>query len=49
MIKEQQQPSSPRKTPTTLKYGAKKTNISQQLRAKTVDIVRLKAGKQLDS
>jgi hypothetical protein len=36
-------PTSTRKTPT-LKYNAKKTNIDQLQRAKTVDVVRLKAG-----
>lgn len=35
--------SSSRKAPT-LKYGAKKTNTEQDQRAKTVDVVRLKAG-----
>jgi len=34
-----------RKTPT-LKYNPKKTNTDQEQRAKTVDIVRLKAGKR---
>lgn len=37
--------TSTRKT-ATLKYSAKKTNTDQQQRAKTVDIVRLKTGKQ---
>ena len=36
-------PSSTRKTPT-LRYNAKKPNTDQELRAKTVDVVRLKAG-----
>lgn len=36
-------PTSTRKTPT-LRYNAKKTNTDQQQRAKTVDVVRLKAG-----
>lgn len=34
-----------RQTPT-MKYSAKKTNTDEQQRAKTVDIVRLKAGKE---
>ncbi|CAF2917376.1 unnamed protein product [Rotaria sp. Silwood2] len=36
-------PKSTRKTPT-LKYNAKKNNIDQEQRAKTVDIIRLKTG-----
>lgn len=36
-------PTSTRKTPT-LKYAAKKANIDQDQRAKTVDVVRLKTG-----
>ena len=41
---ETKKPTSTRKTPT-LKYNAKKTNTDQEHRAKTIDIVRLKAGK----
>jgi hypothetical protein len=34
----------PTSTRPTLKYNAKKTNTDQLQRAKTVDVVRLKAG-----
>lgn len=43
-INHENENKSTRQTPT-LKYHAKKTNTDQEQRAKTVDIVRLKAGK----
>lgn len=44
--KSAEKPQGTSRQTATMKYSAKKTNADEQQRAKTVDIVRLKAGKE---